>query len=75
MSTHINQHLLCRQVDRLQELCRAFDVLAFLVGSADDQNIQDLAALLNQPNAELRRITEALGLLAYPNVPEAHEKL
>lgn len=66
MSKHINHHLLCGQVDRLQELCRAFDVLAFLVGSSDDQNIQDLAALLNQPNAELRRVTEALGLLAYP---------
>ena len=66
MSKHINHHLLCGQVDRLQELCRAFDVLAFLVGSSDDQNIQDLAALLNQPNAELRRITESLVMLASP---------
>ena len=70
MSKHINHNLLCGQVDRLQELCRAFDVLAFLVGSSDDQNIQDLAALLNQPNAELRRVTEALGLLAYPKEGE-----
>lgn len=66
MSNHINLHLLSRQIDRLEELCRAFDVLAFLVGSSDDQNIQDMAALLNQPNAELRRITESLVMLAYP---------
>lgn len=64
MANHINLHLLARQINRLEELCRAFDVLAFLAGSSDDQNIQDLAALLNQPNAELRRVTEALGLLA-----------
>lgn len=57
--------LLSGQIDRLQELCRAYDILAFLVGSSDDANIQELAALLNQPNAELRRVTEALTLLAY----------
>lgn len=66
MANHINRMLLTGQVDRLQELCRAFDMLAFLVGSCDDKNIQDIAALLNQPNAELRRIAEAIGLLAYP---------
>lgn len=70
MSKHIDHLLLTRQIDRLQELCRAFDMLAFLVGSADDQNIQDLAALLNQPNAELRRVTDALELLAYPKKGE-----
>lgn len=70
MANHINRMLLTGQVDRLQELCRAFDVLAFLAGSSDDPNIQDLAALLNQPNAELRRVTEALGLLVYPKEGE-----
>ena len=70
MANHINLHLLARQINRLEELCRAFDVLAFLAGSSDDQNIQDLAALLNQPNAELRRVTEALELLAYPKKGE-----
>ena len=71
MSKHINHHLLSGQVDRLQDLCRAFDALSFLARSSDDQNIQDLAALLNQPNAELRRVTEALGLLAYPKEGES----
>lgn len=66
MSKHINRLLLCGQVDRLQALCRTLDALAFLIGSSDDRNIQDLAALLNQPNADLHHVTEALALLAYP---------
>ncbi|MGV0998265.1 MAG: hypothetical protein ACOYBQ_02940 [Fluviibacter sp.] len=70
MNKHINHHLLAGQVDRLEEICRAFNMLAFLVGSSDDHNIQDLAALLSQPNAELRRITDALSMLAYPKEGE-----
>ena len=70
MANNINHHLLTGQIDRLEELCRAFNMLAFLVGSADDPTIQDLAALLNQPNAELRRITDALSMLAYPKEGE-----